>query len=205
MHRLNHYFKLHNSKGVKVFLPIDSVLKNENSQLRIKQEETVRSLEKQSRTTTKDVDIDKINVDEQKRIYEGVRRASEKDSRYLQHEIGSPYPSTCPAVQVAHVRRAGSLTMPYEYNHNPQQRQALHQHEAMHDHSDAHSQQCSIGNELNPHNLTEGSIILYGDPPHSGVIKWIGYLPGGGHDLMAGIEMVSRYSYIAKLCNYFVH
>lgn len=194
MHRLNHYFKLHNSKGVKVFLPIDSVLKDENSQLRKKQgEEAARSQEKQSRNTTKDVDINKIDIDEQKRIYEGARRASEKDSRYLQHERGSPYLSTCPAVKMSHIRRAGSLMTPYEYNHSPQ-RQALHQHEPMHDHYDAHSQQhqlYSIGNDLNPHNLTEGSVILHDDPPHSGVIKWIGYLPGG-YDLMAGIEMVSR-------------
>ena len=41
----------------------------------------------------------------------------------------------------------------------------------------------------NPHNLAVGSVILYGNPSRSGVIKWLGN-PIGVNGLFAGIEMV---------------
>lgn len=50
-------------------------------------------------------------------------------------------------------------------------------------------QQISHGN---PYNLEVGSMILYGDPPHSGVIKWIGY-PPASNGLLVGVEMVCKW------------
>jgi len=44
----------------------------------------------------------------------------------------------------------------------------------------------------NPYNLEKGSMIIYGDPPCPGMIKWIGYLLET-NVLTAGVEMVSTH------------
>lgn len=46
-------------------------------------------------------------------------------------------------------------------------------------------------NQINLCNLEKGSLILYGDPPLSGTVMWMGYLPEM-NNLFAGIEMVSE-------------
>ena len=51
----------------------------------------------------------------------------------------------------------------------------------------------------NPHKLTKGSVIQYGDD--YGVIKWIGLLHGSGDTFFAGLEMVRDiYLFLSLLC-----
>ena len=52
----------------------------------------------------------------------------------------------------------------------------------------------------NPHNLEEGSLIQFGNPPCYGVIKWIGSFPEA-NCTMAGVEVVSS----AYVCRYLVY
>ena len=119
-----------------------------------------------------------------------------------------PYAQSDPAAQMAHIQRAGeggnhphynsSIGMPYDHSgsksHGPH-RQVSHQYEPVPgpvDQPEPHSQrdQQYPASNQNPYNLEEGSMILYGDPPHPGIIKWLGYLPEV-NVLSAGVEMVS--------------
>jgi len=131
---MNHYFTLNNSEGSKMFLPVESVLKDENNppatatasdnpynikpkdkhnvhnvnpeatmhfiqqyspqsktqfmaeqkeyhknyELRKKQEEAAK---RQNRPPGEDVDLHKIDVDNQRRIFEEVQRASKQKGK----------------------------------------------------------------------------------------------------------------------------
>ena len=135
-----------------------------------------------------------------------------------------PYLQLDPVAQMVHIPRAGIgddllcynlvTDMPYNYNgnkrhHNPH-RQIQHQYESipgLPDQLDPYSQQQQqqnpSRNQINPYNLEEGSMMLYGDPPQSGVIKWIGYLPEAANVLTAGVEMVNFAQNIIRIINIF--
>ena len=107
---------------------------------------------------------------------------------------------------MAHIPRAGvvgdnsshynpATGMSYNYNgntgHGPHRQ--VHQYEPVPgpvNQPDPYGQQCQ--QNPNPFNLEKGSMILYGDPPRAGIVKWIGYLPEA-NVLLAGIELVSMY------------
>ena len=114
-----------------------------------------------------------------------------------------PYPQPDPAAQMAHIPRAGgagphynsATGMPCNYNGNTGHvpHRQVHQYEQVPgpvDQPDPYSQQRPPN--PNPHNLEKGSMILHGEPPQPGIVKWIGYLPEA-NVLLAGIEMVSTY------------
>ena len=122
-----------------------------------------------------------------------------------------PHPHPDPVAQMAHIPRAiegGShphynpaTGMPHDHSGGKSQgphRQVSHQYEPVPGPADLpdphsqHHQQHPASNQTNPYNLEEGSMILYGDPPRPGIIKWLGYLPEV-NVLSAGIEMVSMY------------
>jgi len=83
------------------------------------------------------------------------------------------------------------------YSYDSHQQQESHSYANMQGHADQHDsykaqyQHTSNYNqaEHNPHNFEVGSKILYGNPPCSGVIKWMGH-PHGMNYFYAGIEMV---------------
>jgi len=372
---MNHYFTVNNSTGCKVFLPIDSVLKDENNPppaatasdhpyyLRSKDKHNVRNVnpeatihlieqysqkegqsktqfmaeqreyhenyelrkqqeeaaKRQHRSPGEDVDIHKIDVDEQNRIYKEAQRASKQggegqknqsdtdfykgginnsqqhggrhnqppaivhgssvdsagyghnvvlqqrhtpqdlqhqsqrpnyhqnqggynldhnfipgqqqfhgsqvseyqnqqhqnyrqDVHYPGHAVAQhPYPRSDPAAQMADIPRAGvgdnhpyynpANDMPYGHSSSKgpgPHRQVSHQYEPVPgppDQPDPYNQQHQQNpgsDQINPYNLEKGSMILYGDPPRSGMIKWIGY-PLEVHVLTAGVEMVSTH------------
>ena len=351
---MNHLFTLHSSKGEKLFLPIDSVLKvdssppaasnvsshpyipeptagfvlldsekedqsetqfvsqqlghHENFQIKKRQEDIAKRHENQNRPLGNDFDVHKIDVDEQKRLYEEVQRASKQGSRRAKkkiktnigvingsqkhggthnqllttqqssgvdaarygHNVGqqqfhgpqvlqqqnqqpgyfqdhgidptgyeynpgqlqlynpqvpqgqqpgyydqdvvhhqnqsnsqSPYFQSDPAAQMAHIPRGGVgddhphyTGMPYNYKDDKGLHDPRHEvqflYESMPDsYSQQQQQQSPSSYQINPYNLEEGSMILHGDPPRSGIIKWIGYLPEAGNVLIAGLELVS--------------
>ena len=124
---------------------------------------------------------------------------------------GDNFPRRDPAAQMAHIPRAGGVgdNFPHynqpsdvPYNHNGStgygpHRQVQHQYEPVPgpiNHHEPYSQQQlqqqQNADDSNPYKLEEGSMILYGDPPRSGMVKWIGYLPEA-QILIAGVEMVS--------------
>ena len=126
---------------------------------------------------------------------------------YIIHiiHIGSSHPPNYPAVQTTHIPRAGVGNTFYPatgLTYDGSQQQASRQYVPgkvadqpdgkVADQSDPYTQPTPGSNQINPHNLQIGSLIQYGDPPCYGMIKWIGY-PPGVNDLIAGIEMVSRY------------
>ena len=124
---MNHVFTQHSTKSVKVFLPIDSVLKkdtairskdrhvvsnsdpeatmqlihyhskkedksriqfvseqvehHEKIELNRQQEEATRRQEKQGNTAGIDFDLSKVNIDEQKRLFEEAQRASKQQGQ----------------------------------------------------------------------------------------------------------------------------
>ena len=111
---------------------------------------------------------------------------------------------------MAHIPRTGvvggnsshcnpATSMPYNYSGNSGHRphQQVHQYEPVPgsvNQPDPYSQQCRQNS--NPFKLEKGSMILYGDPPCAGIVKWIGYLPEAANVLIAGIELVSMYKYM---------
>ena len=135
-----------------------------------------------------------------------------------------PHPYPDPVTQMAHIPRAGeggsdlhynpATGMPRDHNGDKSQgphRQVSHQYEPVpgpvdqpNPHSQ-HHQQHPASNQPNPYNLEEGSMILYGDPPCPGIIKWLGYLPEVS-PLTAGVEMVSICMYVANVASsmYFI-
>ena len=141
--RLNHLFTLHNSKGVQVFLPIDSVLKIDDN-----------SPTANNRPTDSDHQEKDISM-----VGDGP-----KGLRYQSHHEGRhKQPSLLPS---SNVDPTGyGCIVDQHHQHHP---------------------------TSNPYNLKVGSLILYGNPPHSGVIKWIGHLPEMNASV-AGVEMVSMY------------
>ena len=115
------------------------------------------------------------------------------------------YPQPDPAAQMAHIPRAGlvednayhynpATSMPYNYigNTGHGSHRPVHQYEPVPRsvyQPDPYRQQRQ--QNPNPYNLEIGSMILYGDPPHAGMVKWIGHLPKTkGNFLLAGIELV---------------
>lgn len=96
---MSHYFAVSNSKSSKVFLPHDSVLKEENNppaassapthsynlrtkdELKKQREEAATRQENQNRLPGKGFDMLEIDVEEQKRLYEEAQRASKKYSK----------------------------------------------------------------------------------------------------------------------------
>ena len=119
------------------------------------------------------------------------------------------FPQPDPAVQMAHIPRAGDNFPHYyqpsgmPYNHNDNTRhgphlQVQHPYEPMPGpfyHHDPYNQQHQNPDNINPYKIEEGSMILFGDPPCSGMVKWVGYLPDA-NVLLAGVEMVRKYMYI---------
>ena len=118
------------------------------------------------------------------------------------------HPQPDPAAQMAHIPRAGEgsnfpLYNPstgVRYNDGGTSNHGLHRQVSHHQYEpipgpveqrDPYSQhhQQYPASQSNPFNLEEGSMILYGDPPLSGIIKWLGYLPEV-EVYSAGIELV---------------
>ena len=168
-----------------------------------------RKQEKQSSSAPgKDFDIHKVNVDEQKRLYEEARRASKQGGEGQnqiksgkQHFQGSQVHQHQPGYYHgprSHPHYNPATGLPHDHKNQGHHRQVSHQYEPVPgpaDQPDPHSQhhqQYPASNQTNPYNLEVGSMILYGDPPRPGIIKWLGYLPEV-HGLSAGIEMVSMY------------
>ena len=117
------------------------------------------------------------------------------------HYLSQQYPPPQPD-PMALIPRAGvgdnhynpATGMPYGQS-SSSRRQVSHTYEpipGLVDQPDPHSQQYQQAPDSNPYNLEAGSMILHGDPPSSGVVKWIGHLPEV-IGLLAGIEMVSSY------------
>ena len=119
------------------------------------------------------------------------------------------FPQPDPAVQMTHIPRAGDNFFHYyqpsgmPYNHDDNTRYGPHQ-QVQHpyepvpvpaDHHYPYNQQQQNSDDGNPYKLEEGSMVLHGDPPHSGMVKWVGYLPGA-KVLLAGVEMVRKYTYM---------
>lgn len=86
----------------------------------------------------------------------------------------------------------------------------VHQPQLEHHNSD----RSSAIKDQNPYNLEIGSMIQFSNPPHYGVVKWIGYLRDTSkNSKIAGVEMVKMhishmYFYSAKInynCNLTVH
>jgi len=196
---MNHFFSLNNSKGCKIFLPIYSVLKDENNS--------------PAAATTSD----HLYYFKSKQQFHGSQAPeyqNQQQQNYCQdvphypaHPIAQhPYPQSDPAVQMANIPRAGvgdnhphynpATGMPYGHSSGkgpgPHQ-QVSHQYTPIPGFPNRQQHQQNPGSEqINPHNLEVGLMIIYGDPPHPGIIKWIGYLPET-NVLSAGIELVSTH------------
>ena len=220
---MNHYFTLNNAKGKKVFLPIVSVFKELQEDYTVKTEQMVTTKQQSGYYQGHGVDPTGYGYSPgQQQLYNPQvppphhgQQPGYHNQGVAHHQSQSnsqpPYPQSDPAAQMAHIPRGGgddhphynpATGMPYNYTgskgtHYPRQ-QVQHQYEPMPgppNQPDPHSQQQQnpSSNQINPYNLEEGSIIQYGDPPRSGIIKWIGYLPEGANVLLAGIEMVNMY------------
>ena len=107
---MDHMCTVNSSQGLKkVFLPIDSVLKDEHnspSAANTRGMEAAAKREEQKRSL--DVDLGKISVDEQKRLYEEALRANYQIvSRPLSQPVSQlPYSQFGPAAQMGYIIRA---------------------------------------------------------------------------------------------------
>ena len=168
LHGINHMFRLNNSDGIKVFLPIDSILKDDSN----------NSPTSSHPYNTKTKDEHDAKVDPGATM--GLKTyTKEEEIQYLMNSVCCN-PST---------------GMPYDYNGGKtdgtnQQESLNYSPPPYQPHNSLQHHGTTDDNQNNPHNLEVGSMILYGDPPYSGMIKWIGHLPSIYY-LMAGVEMVS--------------
>ena len=166
-------FRLNNSEGIKVFLPIDSILKDDNNN-------------PPAATDTSSYPYNTRSKDEHGVVKVDPGATVDLKACTKEEEIQLLMNSAC----------CNSATgMPYDYNGG--KTDGTNQQESLHYSSPPYQPHKSLqyhsttdDNQNNPYNLEVGSMILYGDPPYSGIIKWIGRLPSIYY-LMAGVEMVS--------------
>ena len=138
----------------KVFLPIDSVLKDYDH-TRYK----TAKREKQKRPSDMDV-LFKVDIDEQKRLYEEAQRASkqipqhqnQQPSQNVSHYPSQPpHPLPDPVSQIAYIPRAGEggthpHYKPRDHSGNTSQgprRKVSHQYEPLPEPTDLYNQQYS--------------------------------------------------------------
>ena len=218
----------------------------EEIELKKQQEEAAKVKEKQSNALGKDFDVHKIDIDEQKRLYEEAQRASKQGGeeqkssmdtnsggmnnsqqhggRHHQPRGNQQDSSVDPTGHGYHAGQKqfyGSLAPQHQYqqpgylqgsnvvstgygqNIGQQQfygTQVLQHHQTGYQgpNVDPTGYGCVVDQHhqhyptSNPYNLKVGSLILYGNPSHSGKIKWIGHLPEVNASV-AGVEMVSMY------------
>ena len=170
---MNHFFTLHNCKGTQLFLPISSVIKDAHNST-------------SATGITHNIQRSKSeNDDASPVVLESLRlvptcKYQTQTSSYVQALCSPPGPSSSIPV--------GGRSAP-SYS-NP----SIHCNYAS-GHKDDRYRSLSLDSvpwppsQINPHNLVVGSTVVYGTPPLSGVIKWMGY-PIGVNSYSAGIEMV---------------
>ena len=158
LHGINHIFRLNNSESIKVFLPIDSILKDDSNN----PPAATNTSNHPYNTRSKDEhDVHDIDPGATVVLMNGVC-CNPATAMHYDHKTDGTYQ------QESHY-----YSPPPHQPHNN-----LQYHGTPDD------------TQNNPHNLVVGSMILYGDPPCTGMIKWIGHLPGACF-LVAGVEMVS--------------
>ena len=180
---MNHLFKLHNSKRFKVFLPIDSVLKDDNPP-------TANTPDHSSNLWQSRIESD----DTSQSVFDSL------PSVYKNHDVSLSLPplSASGASVPMEVRNRPSSNPSDDYSSYgsmyEDSRYRSHSYDSikpgLFGQRYQHTAMTSYDQMDNPHNLGVGSMILYGNPSRSGVIKWIGN-PNGVNALFAGIEMVN--------------
>jgi len=173
---MDHYFTVNNSTDYKVFLPINLVLKDGNNP--------------PAAATASDHPYyfnskNKHNIPHYNQSHPALQMAN-----IPRAGVGDNHPHYNPATGIAYGHSSGKGSGPH--------RQFSHHYEpipGLPDQSDPYNQQHQQNprsDQINPHSLEKGSMILYGDPPRPGMIKWIGYLPES-NVLTAGVELVSTH------------
>ena len=173
---MNHFFTLRNSKGTQLFLPISSVIKDANNSTPA----TGISHNIQRSKSENDDDVSPP-VLESLRLVPTCKYQTQTSS-YVQALCSPPGPSSSIPV-------GGRSALSYS---NPSIRcnyASGHKDDRCRSHSLDSVPWSPSQIDSNPHNLVVGSAVLYGTPPLSGVIKWMGY-PIGVNSYSAGIEMV---------------
>ena len=183
---MNHLFMVYNSKRFKVFLPIDSVLKDDD-----KNPATANTPDHSSNPWQSSSESD----DASQPVFDSLPLV------YKNHDISHSLPplSASGTPVVMGVRNRPSSNPSDDHMHNgygstyKDNRYMSHSYDSIqpgpYSQRYQHTAMANYDQMDNPHNLGVGSKILYGNPSRSGVIKWIG-IPGGVNALYAGIEMV---------------
>lgn len=173
---MNHFFTLRNSKGTQLFLPISSVIKDANNSTPATGiSHNIRRLKSEN-----DDDVSPLVLESLSLV--PTCKYQTQTSSYVQALCSPPGPSSSVPV-------GGRSVLSYS---NPSIR-----HNYASGHKDDRCRSHSLDSvpwspsqiDSNPHNLVVGSTVVYGTPPLSGVIKWMGY-PIGVNSYSAGIEMV---------------
>ena len=191
---MDHFFTLRNSRGTQLFLPISSVLKDGNASTPAAGM-TGHNIRRSK--SENDSDVSPL-------VLESLRLVPTHDNRssYVQALCSPPGPAAPSYNAPVGGRNALSSSYPamvdssygsghkdnryrshsYDSISDPPGHPYSQQYQSTHVASHAHV-------NSNPYNLTVGSVILYGNPSRSGVIRWMGY-PIGVNSFSAGIEMV---------------
>ena len=168
---MNHFFTLRNSKGTQLFLPISSVIKDANNS-------TPATGISHNIQRSKSENVSALVLESLSLV--PTCKYQTQMSSYVQALCSPPGPSSSVPV-------GGRSALSYS---NPSIRRNYAS-----GHKDDRNRSHSLDsvpwspNQINPHNLVVGSTVVYGTPPLSGVIKWMGY-PIGVNSYSAGIEMV---------------
>lgn len=191
---MDHFFTLHNSKGTQLFLPISSVLKDENASTPTTTSMTGRNIRRSK--SENDDDVSPLVLESLRLIPTHENRSSSVQALCSPPGPAAPsysvpvggrsaLSSSNPAIDSSYGSgRKDNRYRSHSYDSisgppgHPYNQQYQSTHVAGHAHVDS-----------NPYNLAVGSVILYGNPSRCGVIKWMGY-PIGVNSFSAGIEMV---------------
>ena len=188
---------LHNSKGIKVFLPIDSVLKDDT--------DTPPTANNHSSNLSLSISE---NDDTSQPVFDSL------SPTYRNYDVTQSLPpssaSAGPLSGVSMGVRNRPSSNPADDHNSYGDRYKDHNSYRSHSYGSIqpglynqqyqHTAMANYHQIDNPHNLGVGSMILYGNPSRYGVIKWMG-TPNGVNAVFAGIEMVAIASCIANIFN----